>query len=166
MATHHESFTIQSDRRPTFHDVTDQVRGAVKKSGIRDGITLVYSQHTTCSVIIQEEAHDETFWGTKFILQDLVNVFEKLVPTCRNEGQYLHPGPKHIAHAEKNLKEEAFWSLNTDAHLRSVLLGRSESIPLVDGELQLGQFGVIYFVDFDQVRARERTVRVQVVGDK
>jgi secondary thiamine-phosphate synthase enzyme len=166
MATHHETFTIQSDRRPTFHDVTAGVKEAVKKSGIRNGITLVYSQHTTCSVIIQEEAHDENYWGTKFILQDLVNVFEKIVPTCRTEGQYLHPGPKHIAHAEKNLKEEAFWSLNTDAHLRSVLLGRSESIPLVDGELQLGQFGVIYFVDFDQVRARERTVRVQIVGDK
>ena len=166
MATHHETFTIQSDRRPTFHDVTGRVREIVKKSGIRNGIAVVYSQHTTCSVMIQEEAHDENYWGTKFILQDLLNVFEKIVPTCRTEGQYLHPGPKHIEHARKNLAEEAFWSLNTDAHLRSCLLGRSESIPLVDGALELGQFGVIYFVDFDQVRARERTVRVQIVGDK
>ena len=166
MATHHESFTIQSDRRPTFHDVTDAVKEVVKRSGIRNGITVVYSQHTTCSVLIQEESHDENYWGTKFILQDLVEVLEKLAPTCRTEGQYLHPGPRHIAHATGNLKEEASWSLNTDAHLRSCLLGRSESIPLVDGELELGQFGVIYFADFDQVRARQRTVRVQVVGDK
>jgi secondary thiamine-phosphate synthase enzyme len=166
MATHHESFTIQSDRRPTFHDVTATVKEVVKRSGIRNGITVVYSQHTTCSVLIQEESHDENYWGTKFILQDLVEVLEKLVPTCRTEGQYLHPGPKHIAHATGNLKEEASWSLNTDAHLRSCLLGRSESIPLVDGELELGQFGVIYFADFDQVRARQRTVRVQVVGDR
>jgi len=57
------------------------------------------------------------------------------------------------------------WSLNTDAHLRSVLLGRSESIPIVDGKLELGEFGRIYFADFDQVRARERTVRFQVVGE-
>jgi secondary thiamine-phosphate synthase enzyme len=166
MATHHESFTIQSDRRPTFHDVTATVKEVVKRSGIRNGITVVYSQHTTCSVLIQEESHDENYWGTKFILQDLVEVLEKLVPTCRTEGQYLHPGPKHIAHASTNLKEEAFWSLNTDAHLRSCLLGRSESIPLVDGELELWQFGVIYFADFDQVRARQRTVRVQIVGDR
>jgi secondary thiamine-phosphate synthase enzyme len=166
MATHHESFTIQSDRRPTFHDVTATVKEVVKRSGIRNGITVVYSQHTTCSVLIQEESHDENYWGTKFILQDLVEVLEKLVPTCRTEGQYLHPGPKHIAHATGNLKEEASWSLNTDAHLRSCLLGRSESIPLVDGELELGQFGVIYFADFDQVRARQRTVRVQIVGDR
>jgi secondary thiamine-phosphate synthase enzyme len=166
MATHHESFTIQSDRRPTFHDVTATVKEVVKRSGIRNGITVVYSQHTTCSVLIQEESHDENYWGTKFILQDLVEVLEKLVPTCRTEGQYLHPGPKHIAHATGNLKEEASWSLNTDAHLRSCLLGRSESIPLVDGKLELGQFGVIYFADFDQVRARQRTVRVQIVGDR
>jgi secondary thiamine-phosphate synthase enzyme len=166
MATHHESFTIQSDRRPTFHDVTATVKEVVKRSGIRNGITVVYSQHTTCSVLIQEESHDENYWGTKFILQDLVDVLEKLVPTCRTEGQYLHPGPKHIAHATGNLKEEASWSLNTDAHLRSCLLGRSESIPLVDGKLELGQFGVIYFADFDQVRARQRTVRVQIVGDR
>jgi secondary thiamine-phosphate synthase enzyme len=166
MATHHESFTIQSDRRPTFHDVTNAVKEVVKRSGIRNGITVVYSQHTTCSVLIQEESHDENYWGTKLILQDLVDVLEKLVPTCRTEGQYLHPGPRHIAHATGNLKEEASWSLNTDAHLRSCLLGRSESIPLVDGELELGQFGVIYFADFDQVRARQRTVRVQIVGDR
>jgi secondary thiamine-phosphate synthase enzyme len=166
MATHHESFTIQSDHRPTFHDVTDAVKNVVKRSGIRNGITVVYSQHTTCSVLIQEESHDENYWGTKLILQDLVDILEKLAPTCRTEGQYLHPGPKHIAHATGNLKEEASWSLNTDAHLRSCLLGRSESIPLVDGELELGQFGVIYFADFDQVRARQRTVRVQIVGDR
>jgi secondary thiamine-phosphate synthase enzyme len=166
MATHHESFTIQSDRRPTFHDGTATVKEVVKRSGIRNGITVVYSQHTTCSVLIQEESHDENYWGTKFILQDLVEVLDELVPTCRTEGQYLHPGPKHIAHATGNLKEEASWSLNTDAHLRSCLLGRSESIPLVDGELELGQFGVIYFADFDQVRARQRTVRVQIVGDR
>ena len=166
MATHHESFTIQSDRRPTFHDVTDSVKDVVKRSGIRNGIAVVYSQHTTCSVLIQEESHDENYWGTKFILQDLVEVLEKLAPTCRTEGQYLHPGPKHIVHATGNLKEEASWSLNTDAHLRSCLLGRSESIPLVDGQLELGQFGVIYFADFDQVRARQRTVRVQIVGDR
>ncbi|MGB9521796.1 MAG: YjbQ family protein, partial [Anaerolineales bacterium] len=85
-------------------------------------------------------------------------------PTCRTEGQYLHPGLKHIELATQR-NELPSWSLNTDAHLRSVLLGRSESIPIVDGKLELGEFGRIYFADFDQVRARERTVRFQVVGE-
>ena len=164
MPVYHENFTIQSDRRPTFHDVTDEVVKAAAKSGIRDGILLVYSQHTTCSVLVQEASDDTNYWGTELLMQDLVEVLEKIIPTCRTEGQYNHPGPKHIQ-AAAGRNELAAWSLNTDAHLRSVLMGRSASIPLVDGQLQLGEFGKIYFADFDQVRARERTVRVQIVGE-
>ncbi len=164
MTVFHESFTVQSERLPTFHDVTDRVTEILKRSKTTNGILVVFSQHTTCSVIIQEESHDENFWGTKFIMQDLVNALEQVVPTCQTEGQYLHPGPQHITDAV-NRSEEPFWSLNTDAHLRSVILGRSESIPIVSGKLELGEFGRIYFVDFDQVRARQRTVRVQIVGE-
>jgi secondary thiamine-phosphate synthase enzyme len=164
MAVSHASFTIQSDRRPTFHDVTSEVEDALGRSGIRDGILLVFSQHTTCSVLIQEASDDVDYWGTELLMQDLVGVLERLVPTCRTEGQYRHPGPKHIE-AAAGRDELPAWSLNTDAHLRSVILGRSQSIPVVDGAMLLGEFGRIYFADFDQVRARERTVRVQIVGD-
>ena len=164
MPVYHESFQIQSDRRPTFHDVTRQVREALEKSGIRNGILVVYSQHTTCSVLIQEASDDTNYWGTELLMQDLVNVLEKIIPTCRTEGQYLHPGPKHIE-AAAGRDELPFWSLNTDAHLRSVILGRSQAVPVVDGEMTVGEFGHIYFADFDQVRARERIVRVQIVGE-
>jgi secondary thiamine-phosphate synthase enzyme len=164
MAVYHDTFKIQSDRRPTFHDVTTEVEEVLKKSNIKNGILLVFSQHTTCSVLIQEASDDLNYWGTDFLMQDLVNVLESIIPTCRTEGQYLHPGPKHIvAGASRN--ELASWSLNTDAHLRSVIMGRSQSIPIVDGAMTLGEFGRIYFADFDQVRARERTVRVQIVGE-
>lgn len=164
MSSFHTAFSIHSDRRPTFHDVTNQVKDHVAESGFADGIALVYSQHTTCSVLIQEQSDDVDYYGEQLILQDLVNLLSTLAPTCTTMGQYLHPGPKHIEIAGRDRGEEAWWSLNTDAHLRSVLLGRSVSIPIVGGELQLGEFGRIYFADFDQVRARERTVRVQVVG--
>ncbi len=164
MASFHDEFRIQSDRRPTFHDVTDRVAESLGASGIGNGIALVFSQHTTCSVLIQERSDDVNYWGEQFILQDMVNVLEKLIPTCRTEGQYLHPGPLHIEIARRERHEEPSWSLNTDAHLRSVLLGRSVSIPIIEGKMQLGEFGRIYFADFDQVRARERTVRVQIVG--
>lgn len=164
MSVYHASFKIQSDRRPTFHDVTNQVQEALKKSGIIDGILVVFSQHTTCSVMIQETSDDINYWGTELLMQDLVSVLENIIPTCRTEGQYLHPGPKHIE-AAVGRNELPSWSLNTDAHLRSILMGRSESVPVVDGKLELGEFGRIYFADFDQVRARERTVRVQIVGE-
>lgn len=164
MSVYHDTFQIQSDRRPTFEDVTERVVEVLKKSKINEGILVVYSQHTTCSVLLQEAADDVNYWGTELLMQDLVNVLEKIIPTCRTEGQYLHPGPKHIE-AAKGREEEACWSLNTDAHLRSVILGRSITIPVVDGQMVLGEFGRIYFADFDQVRARQRTVRVQIVGE-
>jgi len=164
MTVYHQSFKIQSDRLPTFHDVTQDVQSALKTSGVTNGSVVVYSQHTTCSVFIQEDADDVNYWGTKLLLRDLVNVFEKIIPTCRTEGQYLHPGPQHIEMA-KSRNELPARSLNTDAHLRSVIMGRSQTIPVVDGTTELGEFGRIYFADFDQTRARERTIIVQIVGE-
>ena len=161
----HESFTVQSKLKTTVHDVTDRVKELVARSKVKNGIAVIYSQHTTCSIIIQEESHDATYAGTKYLMQDMLDALEKIIPSCRREKQYLHPGPEHIKHATENLDEEPLWSLNTDAHLRSCIIGRSETIPIVDGNLQLGQFGQIYLVDFDEVRARERTVRVQIMGD-
>lgn len=98
-------------------------------------------------------------------MQDLVNVLSKIVPTCTNEGQYLHPCPTHIELAEQERNEHPSWSLNTDAHLRSVIMGRSVTIPLIDKKLELGEFGCIYFGDWDQVRARKRTIIVQISGE-
>ncbi|OFW49575.1 MAG: secondary thiamine-phosphate synthase [Actinobacteria bacterium RBG_16_67_10] len=164
MSAYHATFSVQSDRRPTFHDVTAQVEQALGSSGIRNGLLVVYSQHTTCSVLIQEASDDVNYWGTELLMQDLVEALERLIPTCRTEGQYRHPGPMHIE-AARGRDELPEWSLNTDAHLRSVILGRSQTVPVVDGAMTLGEFGRIYFADFDQVRARERTIRVQVIGE-
>lgn len=158
-------FEIQSDRRPTFDDVTATVKQFVTESGIKNGTVLVYTGHTTCSVQIQEYSDGQTYWGTELIMQDLVNVLSKIVPTCTAEGQYMHPCEAHVTIAARERDELPSWSLNTDAHLRSVIMGRSVTIPIIDGEIQLGEFGRIYFGDWDQVRARKRTVIVQVTGE-
>jgi len=164
MSVYQQNFTIQSAARPTFDDVTEQVHKILAGSGIKDGLLVVFSQHTTCSVLIQEASDDLNYWGIDFLMQDLVNVLEKIIPTCLTEGQYLHPGPEHIV-AAQGRDELPSWSLNTDAHLRSVILGRSVTIPVADSQMILGEFGRIYFADFDQVRARERTVRVHIIGE-
>lgn len=165
MTVYHKEMTVTSKLPVTFHDVSSGVERAVRESRVKAGIATVYSQHTTCSVILQEESHDTTYNGTKYILQDLVDVLQRIIPKCLHERQYLHPGPEHIKHATRNLGEEAEWSLNTDAHLRSCLVGRSVTIPVISGRLELGQFGRIYFVDFDTVRARKRIVHIQIVGE-
>lgn len=165
MAVYHEAFEIETGHRPSFHDVTDRVSEAVAHSGIRSGIVVVFSQHTTCSVVIQEDSRDTTFNGVKFVFQDLLDVLDRIIPECKKEGQYLHPGPQCVEYSVNVVGETPADTLNTDAHLRSVLFGRSESIPLLDGRLVLGEHGHIYFADFDGTRPRTRIVRVQVVGD-
>ena len=166
MTVHHVVIGVHSDlHKPMFHDVTAAAAEAVAASEVQAGTITIYSQHTTCSVIIQEESHDRTFDGTEFLLQDMLNRLELMVPTVRHEGQYLHPGPKHIAHATGNLGEEAWWSLNVDAHIRSGFIGRSETIPINERVMELGQFGRIYFVDFDGVRDRDRKVHFTVMGE-
>ncbi len=157
---------MQNDKsKPAFYNVTEQVKTALAESGLRNGTVTVYSQHTTCSVVVQEDSYDTTLDGTPFLMQDLLNGLDKIFAKCQHEAQYLHPGPKHLKHAVESLGEEGWWSLNTDAHLRSCLLGRSQVIPVVDKAMVLGQFGQIYFADFDTVRQRERTVFVQIMGE-
>ena len=165
MSVYHESIGLQTAARPSFYDVTGRVKEIVSCSGVRSGIVVVFSPHTTCSVIIQEDSYDETYHGTKFIMQDLLDIFDKIVPVCNKEGQYMHPGPKCVDHSVNVVDEPLPYTLNTDAHLRSCIMGRSESIPIMDGVVQLGEFGCIYFADFDGTRPRERTVWVQVVGE-
>ena len=151
-------------RAVSFHDITDQVKEIVKESKVKDGIVVVYSHHTTCSVITQECAFDMSMTGLETLQQDLVNVFEEWIPTCRYEGMYLHPGKKALDFAE-SVGEDNFGCHNTDAHLRSSIIGRNVTIVAVDGEMDLGEFGRIHFIDWDQTRGRTRTVQVMIIGE-
>lgn len=153
-----------ADGRATFHDITAQCEAIVARSGICDGIVSVYSHHTTCSIVIQEPAFDLAPSGAETLQQDFLDMFERFVPVQRADGLYLHPGPEAIVFAGEH-GEDNRQAHNTDAHLRSELIGRSETVALIDGRMDLGQFGRVYFVDFDQTRARDRVVQVTVVGD-
>ena len=159
------SFKVESNHRAvSFHYITEQVKEYVKNAGIRDGIVVVYSHHTTCSVITQECAFDRSMTGLETLQQDLVNVFEKWIPTCRTEGMYLHPGPEALKFAEEH-GEDNFGCHNTDAHLRSSIIGRSVTVVVDDGVPDLGEFGRVHFIDWDQTRGRTRTVQVMIIGE-
>ena len=160
-----ESFKLESRHRAvSFHDVTDTVKEIAARSNIQNGIVVVYSHHTTCSVITQECAFDMSMTGLETLQQDLVNVFEQIIPTCRYEGMYLHPGHEALVFAEEH-GEDNFGCHNTDAHLRSSIIGRNVTIVMVDGEMDLGEFGRIHFIDWDQTRGRTRTVQVMIIGE-
>jgi len=165
MKVYREMIEVTSgDIRPTFYRITPEVEKIVKNSGVKEGICVVYSHHTTCSVMTQEESFDTTYNNYDYLQQDLLNIFEDLIPTCRMEGQYMHPGPE-LTEFALSIGEQKFMALNTDAHLRSGFLGRSESIVIVDGQLDMGQYGHIYFIDFDHTRIRSRQVQVQILGE-
>ncbi len=160
-----EAVSLQSrDRAVSFHDVTDRVKEIITRSGIKNGIAVVYSHHTTCSVITQECALDMSMAGLETLQQDLVNVFEKWIPTQRCEGMYLHPGRKALDFAE-SVGEDNFGCHNTDAHLRSSIIGRSVTAVIIDGSPDLGEFGRIHFIDWDQTRARKRSLQVMIIGE-
>lgn len=81
----------------TFHDITDAARNAVRHSGLQNGIVVVYSHHTTCSVITQEQAFDLSMTGLETLQQDFIEIFESIIPAYRKEGMYLHPGRRPYA---------------------------------------------------------------------
>ncbi len=155
---------VTPGRQPWFEDINERVVEIVKRSGVQNGLILVFSHHTTCSVILQEYSKDITYNGQEFMHQDLVNVFEDLIPTMRHEGQYLHPGPWSTQFSFEHGEDKPF-CINTDAHLRSLFMGRSETLPIIDGVMDTGSFGHLYFIDFDQTRERNRTIQIQIIGE-
>ncbi|MBE5773391.1 MAG: YjbQ family protein [Clostridiales bacterium] len=165
MKTYRDSFKLHTIAHfPSIIDIDAEVKKICADSGIQNGICLIYSHHTTCSVLLQEYSKDISYAGLEFMHQDLVDVFEKIIPTMRHEGQYMHPGPWSTQWSYENGEDKPF-CINTDGHLRSLFMGRSETLPIMDGVLDTGDYGHLYFADFDQTRERDRTVQVQIIGE-
>ena len=150
--------------RPTFHDVSREIIDIVKMSGIKNGTVTIASHHTTCSVMVQECSHDIDVYDLEFLQHDLLKIMQKFIPDYSEEHPYLHPGPIHSQFGRWVNEPGDFTSLNTDGHLRSVFFGRSETMTIKDGVLDGGEFAHVYFIDWDQVRARHRQINVTVMG--
>jgi secondary thiamine-phosphate synthase enzyme len=133
----------------TVTDITDDVAESVRESGVRNGIACVYSPHTTCSVRVNE-------WESGF-LQDFATLLRRLVPS---ETYYAHDDWDRRT---ENICEEDMEIGNGHAHCMSMLLGPAgESIPVREGELCLGTWQRVLFLELD--RERDRRWLVQVVG--
>jgi secondary thiamine-phosphate synthase enzyme len=125
------------------------VNEAVRESGIRDGIACVYSPHTTCCVRVNE-------WEAGF-LEDFAGMLQSLVPSDR---YYAHDDWDRRT---ENLCPEDMQVGNGHAHCMAMLLGTAgEAVPVVEGELALGTYQRVLFLELD--RERDRRWLVQVVG--
>jgi secondary thiamine-phosphate synthase enzyme len=128
---------VQTSRRTEFVEVTDEVCRAVRGAGLTDGAVLVFCPHTTAAVTIQENADPD-------VVHDLLLWLNHHIPQDV-------PGFRH-------------GEGNSDAHLKSTLVGPSVLVPVAGGELVLGRWQGVYFCEFDGPRRRE--IRVQPIGNK
>ncbi len=135
----------------SVRDITEEVSAAVRDSGVTDGIACVYSPHTTCCIRVNE-------FESGF-LEDFSGLLKRLVP---NGGEHYYAHDDWDRRTE-NICEEDMQVGNGHAHCMSMLLGSAgESIPVRDGELSLGTWQRVLFLELD--RERDRRWIVQVVG--
>jgi secondary thiamine-phosphate synthase enzyme len=131
-------------------DITDEVTEAVVESGVQNGIACVYSPHTTCCVRVNEFENG--------FLEDFCSLLRRLVPS---ESYYAHDDWDRRT---ENICPEDVDFGNGHSHCMAMLLGNAgESVPVREGELQLGTRQRVLFLELD--RERDRRWIVQVVGD-
>jgi secondary thiamine-phosphate synthase enzyme len=129
---------LSTHRREELIDITAQIRETARKSGLRNGLVSVYAQGATAAIMIQEN------WDAS-VPTDVVNFLHKLIPP----GVWLHDQQDN----------------NGDAHLKAGLVGPSETIPLIEGELGLSTWQGIFFCEFDGPR-KKRTVVCTLLADR
>src|SRR3954453_2926456 len=138
MGVHSENFEVRTNGKGTY-EVTDEVQKIVTRSKIATGTVTVFIRHTSCSLVIMENAAPAA-------RRDLENFFESLVP---EEAEYEHDdeGPD-----------------DSTSHIRMALTRTSEVVPIADGKLQLGTWQGIFL--FEHRRARHtRRIIVTVLGE-
>jgi secondary thiamine-phosphate synthase enzyme len=130
-----------------FLDITDEVAGAVRSTGVQNGIVTVVSRHTTMAVRIQEDE--------PLLMEDLLSFLRRLAPA---NAHYQHNDFRIRTH---HMHDDE--SPNGHSHCLQFLLGTSETVPVEDGELVLGEWQRIFLVELDGPRAK-REVLIQTVG--
>jgi len=134
----HKTITIQTHQREVLIDITSQVKAVIRDSSVRNGLVNVYAQGATAAIMIQENWDDS-------VQSDVINLLQKLIPN----GVWQHD------------KQDG----NGDAHLKSGLVGPSESIPIIDGEPGLSTWQNIFFCEYDGPR-NERHIVVTVLSSQ
>lgn len=129
-------FTIQTSKSQQIIDITKQVQNIVSKSQIKKGICNIFALHATAGIIINEN-YDPN------ICTDFLNAINKIIP---DKAGYLHD------------KIDG----NGGAHIKSALIGPSETVQIKDSKLILGTWQSIMLVDLDG--PKKRTIRVEIIG--
>ncbi len=128
-----KSFSVRTGKRIEMIDITGSIQDTVKESGIQNGICFVFVPHTTAAVTINENADPD-------VPRDILMGLNKLIPF--GDPQYRHGEG------------------NSDAHLKTSLVGSSEMVMVENGRLVLGTWQSVFFCEFDGPRTRKVLVNL------
>jgi secondary thiamine-phosphate synthase enzyme len=126
--------SIETSRRIELIDITSEIQEEVRISGVQEGVCIISTGHTTGGIIINENESG--------LREDILNLLGRLVP----------PGAGYRHDRIDN---------NADSHLKAVLLGASEALPVIQGKLELGTWQSIFFAEMDG--PRHRTINVTIL---
>src|ERR1700737_3084602 len=138
MRIHQEQFEIRTKGKGTY-EITDNVQGKIDKCGVRNGTVTVFVQHTSCSLTMMENAAPAA-------RRDLEKFFDKLV---REDQDFEHndEGPDDMP-----------------SHIRMALTRTSETIPIVEGKMQLGTWQGIFLFEHRRDPHRRR-IHLTIIGE-
>jgi secondary thiamine-phosphate synthase enzyme len=139
MHVYHEQLEVPTDGKGLY-EITDDVQSKIDKCGIRSGTVTAFVQHTSCSIVIMENA-DPT------ARRDLEAFFDRLVPEDANYFTHDSEGGDDMP-----------------SHIRMVLTRTSETVPIVDGKLQLGTWQGIFLFEHRRA-AHRRSVFITTIGE-
>ena len=134
-----ERFTVNTSGKGTY-EITDRIEAFVRENKVANGTVTVFVQHTSCSLIIMENA-DPT------ARRDLEKFFDRLVP--ENQDYFEH---------------EAEGADDMPSHIRMALTRTSETIPIIDGKLQLGTWQGVFLFEHRRAAHRRRIV-ITILGE-
>lgn len=124
---------LTTTKRDEMRDITREVISLVQQSGVKSGLVVVYSPHTTAGIAINENADPD-------VKHDVLLRLDEVFP-------WKHPGYRH---AEGN----------TASHLKAITTGTSQTVIIQDGKLLLGRWQGIYFCEFDGPRHRQCLIKI------
>jgi secondary thiamine-phosphate synthase enzyme len=124
--------SVKTRERTELVDITSDINQLIQKSGIDQGLCMIYVPHTTAAVTINESADPS-------VKSDILRILNQVIPW---EANYRH------------------LEGNSAAHIKSTLVGSSELIAIENGRLSLGTWQGIFFCEFDGPRTRKVDVRI------
>jgi secondary thiamine-phosphate synthase enzyme len=144
------TITLACEEAPHFFDCTDVVKTLVEQAGICTGTALVFSKHTTAAIAVIE--HEP------LLLNDIAEMLQRLIPpsSCH---RYQHDDFS-VRTVNMTDNEHA----NGHAHCQHLFIGASCHLPIIDRNLELGQWQRIFLVELDSPRSREVVVLVSGVA--